>query len=588
MGTGVRATLVSFVLGLGLVAATPENAAACGGTFCDAPPVGQAPMPVDQTGENVLFVMSQGMVEAHIQIQYQGDPARFAWIIPVQKTPELSVGSELLFVNLLNATVPTFTLKSSFQACSSGGSPSSSSGAGCGMSAASTSASSYAPPASTGHTDTDAPKVLARNAVGNFETVTLAATSAQDLLDWLSQNGYEPNAAAALPELQYYVGLGYVFVAVKLVPNAGVDEIHPLVIRYAGSEPCVPLRLTRIAAVDDMTVRVFFLGEHRVVPTGAYKQVTLNTAQLDWQNLGKNYNLAVSRAVDTPVADGHAFVTDYAGPSSLVNKGGVYSPSWSSDVFVNATPDQVVPELEAEGLLTCTSAASCSAAHPLVFPLLERYLPPPAGVTDAEYYSCTSCYPSADTSLWDGSAFAADYDALIANPGKHAVDVLGQNSYLTRMVTRISPAEMTVDPEFMEWATPIGDVSAQLSANSVTRCDGSTYVDTYDGRRVEGTGAPATLPSDMPWAESVEEFDTNGQMLTLVDNGDAIQKSLDAYDAKLAPQNYKAPDSPNADSGCGCVLVAERAPHGLALALLGVLGLIRRIARRRRERVASD
>lgn len=34
------------------VAASPRDAHACGGTFCDAGPTS---MPVDQTGENIVF-----------------------------------------------------------------------------------------------------------------------------------------------------------------------------------------------------------------------------------------------------------------------------------------------------------------------------------------------------------------------------------------------------------------------------------------------------------------------------------------------------------------------------------------------------
>jgi hypothetical protein len=44
-----------------------SSALACGGTFCDSGPTA---MPVDQTGENILFVMGDGIVEAHVQIQY--------------------------------------------------------------------------------------------------------------------------------------------------------------------------------------------------------------------------------------------------------------------------------------------------------------------------------------------------------------------------------------------------------------------------------------------------------------------------------------------------------------------------------------
>ena len=79
---------------LGLLAA-PNRAQACGGTFCDNQP---QPMPVDQSGEDILFVLDGQEVEVHIRIQYEGDAERFAWVVPLQGIPEVSVGSELVGV----------------------------------------------------------------------------------------------------------------------------------------------------------------------------------------------------------------------------------------------------------------------------------------------------------------------------------------------------------------------------------------------------------------------------------------------------------------------------------------------------------
>src|SRR5262249_48440968 len=81
------------------------SAEACGGTFCDS---GPQSMPVDQKGENILFVMDGQSVEAHIQIQYQGEASRFAWVVPVPTVPTVSVGSQPLFASLLSATAPTY------------------------------------------------------------------------------------------------------------------------------------------------------------------------------------------------------------------------------------------------------------------------------------------------------------------------------------------------------------------------------------------------------------------------------------------------------------------------------------------------
>ena len=83
----------------------PTPAQACGGTFCDA-----QSMPVEQTGENILFVQGDGKVEAHIQIQYNPDTdaGQFAWVVPVTQVPTFAVGSEEFFQNLLNGSVPNY------------------------------------------------------------------------------------------------------------------------------------------------------------------------------------------------------------------------------------------------------------------------------------------------------------------------------------------------------------------------------------------------------------------------------------------------------------------------------------------------
>ena len=49
---------------------------------------------------------------------------------------------------------------------------------------------------------------------------------------------------------------GHLFVALKLKHGADTEEIHPIVLRYEGNEPCIPIRLTRIAAVEDTTLLV--------------------------------------------------------------------------------------------------------------------------------------------------------------------------------------------------------------------------------------------------------------------------------------------------------------------------------------------
>ena len=81
--------------------------------------------------------------------------------------------------------------------------------------------------------------------------------------NWLTDNGYVvSDAAAAL--IDAYVRENKYFVALKLLNGVGVRSIQPIVLTFRGTEPCVPLRLTAIAANPDMPVLVWvLLGQAR-------------------------------------------------------------------------------------------------------------------------------------------------------------------------------------------------------------------------------------------------------------------------------------------------------------------------------------
>ncbi|MCH9688967.1 MAG: DUF2330 domain-containing protein, partial [Deltaproteobacteria bacterium] len=164
-------------MGVGLAAAVPTTAHACGGTFCDGGGGGPQAMPVDQTGETIVFAIDDTHVEAHIQIEY--DPTtnaeRFAWLIPVMAQPEFSVGSQQLFLNLQNATVPSFGFINNFEPC---GFPDDDFGGGGGGCGASTSGGGNAPGGGDeggddGGTSGGGVEVVQRDQVGAFDIVVV-------------------------------------------------------------------------------------------------------------------------------------------------------------------------------------------------------------------------------------------------------------------------------------------------------------------------------------------------------------------------------------------------------------------------------
>ncbi|MCH9685208.1 MAG: DUF2330 domain-containing protein [Deltaproteobacteria bacterium] len=576
-------SLVAATMAMG----TPQTAEACGGTFCDG---GPTPMPVDQSGENILFVRDGDFMEAHIQIQYEGEAERFGWVIPLQSLPEFSVGSEVLMQNMLSGTVPNYLVNTTPDDCSVSNENDDFPSDGAGTSGA----------AEDGGQDPGGepppPQVVAQETVGAYEITVLEGGTAEQVNEWLVENDYQTDPAA-VEILQAYLDEGHLFGAVKLTGGSDVDEIHPIVLRFQSDEPCIPLRLTRIAAVEDMEIRSFFLGSSRTVPRN-YRHVEINQVKIDWTpaGLASNYKDIISQAVDAPMAGGRAFVTEYAGTSDTVGRGNLFSESWNSTVFENLELTSIIDELTSQGLFFCDLdfGNGCQPTHPLVQPILDEFLPIPAGLDADTFYGCLSCYEDQiDEMAWDGLRFSAALEERVVAPGQHALSLLDDNSYLTRMYTTISPGEMTEDPMFHENAELAEVTNAQVATQRIL-CNGDSVYVLPDGRQVylpagapwpDFDGEPAwSMPSD----EQVQEVMSSGAPILLTDNTASIDSALAAYNAAQGweggPIDEGEDTGLEADgadsSGCGCRNTNE-SMGGMMLMLLGLgMGFA---SRRRRD-----
>src|SRR5262249_18007634 len=158
---------------------------ACGGMFCDGGPM---PMPVDQTGENILFVWDGDYIEAHIQIQYTGEAQAFGWALPLQSVPEFSVGSQPLFDALLASTVPTYGFAQTFDDCSLDEGGSDPGNGTFGGTAASSGGDDGGETGAEG--GPQGPEILLTETVGAFEITVLQGDDPMEVYDWLAENGY--------------------------------------------------------------------------------------------------------------------------------------------------------------------------------------------------------------------------------------------------------------------------------------------------------------------------------------------------------------------------------------------------------------
>ncbi len=572
----VRASLAWGALSLaGLVFAAPAPAKACGGTFCDGTVAN--PMPVNQTGENILFEVRDGYVEAQVQIQYNGDPAQFGWLVPVMAEPEVRVGSEMLMQLALTSTTPVYTLNQSFISCrdDGGGAPITS----CGEPLRNLSAANgggLGTDGSFGEDDAGGePDVVSRGSAGAFEYVVLSGGTIDGVVDWLDQHSFVPDDEAT-PIVESYMDEGFLLLAIKLNPNAGADEIHPLAFRYAGDEPCIPIRLTRIAAEQDMGIRAFFLGDERTVPTN-FKHVELNEFQIGLLNgTGvDNYEEVVTLAVDE--AGGEAFVTEYAGTSEVI-------PTWPladyvfSTALVGETPALAIRSLQDDGLMQCDlDDSACLYAHPQLQGIVNRYVPVPDGFTERDFYLDIDAYPDLiDEVAWDAQLFADTLQERIVDPAQHAMDILERSPYLTRMFTTMSPHEMVEDPLFAQ-NSAMPEVSNLHQATRTFACRGRDFLTLDDGTEVtlEEDGSLPEAIANTPFAARVETCLPSGP--PTIDQDFMADEIAPAVEKVLAEHPVRRGRD---DGDEGCAVAARRS--GL-VSLLG-LGLLLGFRRPRRRR----
>ncbi len=451
------------------VLVVPRPAEACGGFFCNQS------QPVDQAGEQILFThdANQDLV-VYVQVRYQGPSQDFSWVLPVPGLPTVGVGTDALFTRLQQTTSPVFRLETREEGtCSQqsfppweeeDGTTGGAGGAGGGNGGGVT--------------------ILAQQQVGPYDQVTLGSDDATALVAWLAANDYDlPPGGEEL--IRLYVDGEHTFVAVKLQQDKGVGDLVPLVLRFDEAFPCVPLRLTAVAATPNMPLTAWILADRRAVPEN-YFHVEVNEARINWFTGGGNYAEIVAEAVDA-APNGQAFVTDFAGTMTAVTDRGAMVPSgWNQAALAASTSwYELFDQLMGQGF----------AGDAALLGWFTRNLPPPAGADPQSFYNCLDCYAEhVDAQPFDATALAADLNETLVEPLREADELFASQPYVTRLFTTMDADEMTADPTFL-FNTGLPDVARERIATAVLECgDGLDYfeapirLELADGRVVRFGG----------------------------------------------------------------------------------------------------
>jgi len=544
---------------------SPATAQACGGLFCNPA------QPVNQAAEGIIFADNgDGTTTAVIQIQYQGPAANFSWLLPISSVPksdaDIGIASNVALQRLQTVTNPSYTLTVRVEGTcrESGG------GSGCGAAAADGAA---APRSFGSEGDFVPPQVVveASGVVGAFEWSVISldktvADPAQTAEEWLKTNGYSvPSGAPAL--LRPYLEQGLFLLALRLSKGADTGSIRPIVLTYAGTQPSIPIKLTAVAANNDMGVLTWVLGKSRAVPLN-YLSLELNEARINWFNAASSYNSLVIDAAND--AGGQGFVTELAGATTPLanqiwtvadeaNRGTLQRAASSTATAFFQTALQLFGQWD--GFWDATGAAlSPTSAHDL-----------------QAIKFCPTCY----TIELSPADYLMQLDKLVFEPVKRVQHLIDAHPRVTRLYTTLSPDEMTLDPLF-GFNADLPAVSNQHTAERVIACNPSVYqseapwhIQLPQGGAVWGdtTGNWPTELGTLTPNRVIARFSESGEGKVIEDNSAAIKTELARYNSGRSAEA--------GDGGCAAGRGRARAAW-VAAGLLGaaLLGRRRRLARR--------
>lgn len=551
---------------------SPVDAEACG---CFAPP--DPSVPILQAGERIVFYHKDGVITAHIQIQYQGPAQDFGWLLPLPSIPTMRLGVEELFTQLVNQTQPKYRLTRI-------------TGDSCQWN---NNFGRFAPTAAANE-DADAgggpPEdvLVVQGSIGPYDFAVLRADTKVEMFDWLTSNDYFiPTGTEDV--VGPYIHEGAYFLALRLQKGNDTGNIQPVVVEYASDLPMIPIILSSVAANPDMGIQVWVLGESRAIPRN-YRHTILNEEHIDWFNAGQNYNDVVIKAIDE--ADGHhSFITEYAGTTDVMKNLLDFEGRFGNRATLERITEAAayVSELRNRGFpWSSTLVAILKATFPMPQGVRE------AGILEDDYYNALDYYLTyhrpQNARLYQGASFDFDAKAVtgllwdrIVTPTLDAGKIFKDYPKMTRLYTTLSPDEMTKDPVF-SFNRDLPDVANVHEATL-------TYLCSFFQDGPQNTPAILKLPQDGREFYVKNQDTWQKRDLSSVPYSRKIEFLREEGDPEVEVDNVHRITPGDAREGCSCS-ATEIDGRGVgaaasALAAFGsmvAMAVLGRVTRRRRTK----
>jgi uncharacterized protein DUF2330 len=293
VGRGLQLAAVLLGGSVGVLTSAPP-VHACGGCF--SPPSVSAPV----VGHRMAFAIAGDRTVLWDQFQYTGEPEDFSWVLPITPGAYLEASSDAWFEALeawtqVQVSPPPLN-------CSSPSSASS----GCGSSSDNLAVSADDGGSFAGPTVA----VLSRATVGPYDTVTLRSVDGDALTDWLVSNGYvvPPDIE---PVIAAYVSEGADFIALRLSPGRGVQQMTPVRVVTPSGPAILPLRMVAAGVGLSVDIVLFTIGDARFALPD-FAEVGLELGQLSYDFGAGTSNYLELRRRALARNDGSTFLTTFA------------------------------------------------------------------------------------------------------------------------------------------------------------------------------------------------------------------------------------------------------------------------------------
>jgi hypothetical protein len=418
----MRNVLISslILVSCGVLVTHVSDAAACGGCFHGA--VEATPSVV--TAHRMALSISPTRTVLWDQVEYSGNPSEFAWVLPVGAGAYIEESHDAWF-EALEAVTATRVMSDVVNCANGTTVRQQEQSGGCGA-PATMAEDGYAPGTN------DAAKSQGRGAdvtvehqgtVGPYETVTLKSDDPTALRTWLVSNGYAIPSDIE-PVLDAYVAEGAEFIALRLKPGTGVQQMTPVRVVTPGASPVLPLRMVAAGTGPQVSIVLYVISEGRFT-TQNFEEARIDYGSLSWDWLTSRSNYAETR---TAALAGGAWLTSFARRGAMTTQ--ITTPDSSVAQYAVATTGQSYQSLGdlyfAQAAADDGEPATCVGASALAAPGLV-----------VETCDVGGCSDEVDAALLECGLWTDLSAALI---GMHPRDV-----WVTRLESELPRARLADD-----------------------------------------------------------------------------------------------------------------------------------------------